>query len=371
MKGFSSWTGARSEPKYSGTTIQEATISERLTSSTTLGPSATPPVKAPKRSRRLATARRAPRAPIAAILKVEPVRHAPESTVDAALGAILGAARHHWTKNEAAARDGRDIEGVHQVRVGLRRFRSALGLLKKFIPAHQYAWLKSEAKWLLGELGQARDSDVFLAELLPSVRKAMGNRRALAALDRAARTFRDQAQIRARAALSSKRYARFMQRLDTWLAGEGWRAARDEAVKDGSHLDARPFATRALDKRLGKLRSRGKRIDTLPVDDLHRLRIEIKKVRYGIDCFQSILNKRRAGKYAATLKGLQDELGHLNDVAMAEAMATRLAGNAPEKTRAAVVEGGGMVVAHHRRAAAAAMPDLARKWRSFRKLDPL
>jgi CHAD domain-containing protein len=302
---------------------------------------------------------------------VEPIHLAPEASVDAAIGAILSAARHHWTINEAAARDGRDIEGVHQVRVGLRRFRSALGILRKFIPTHQYAWLKTEAKWLLNELGPARDADVFLSELLPPARAAHGDPRALAALERAARAFREAAQERVRAALNSTRYARFGRRLETWLSGEGWRAARDETVKDGGRHDALSFATRTLNKRLIKIHARGKRIDTLPVEELHRLRIEVKKARYGIDFFRSILDKRRATDVASALKALQDGLGHLNDVAMTEAMVAQLAAAAPEKARPALTDGGGEVVARHRRAAMAVMPGLARKWRGFRKLDVL
>src|SRR3546814_1526121 len=86
-------------------------------------------------------------------------------TADDALAAVLGACLRHWSANEAAAIDGSDPEGVHQMRVGLRRFRSALTVLGDLLPAAQLAWLQEEAKWALTALGSARDWDVFLADL--------------------------------------------------------------------------------------------------------------------------------------------------------------------------------------------------------------
>jgi CHAD domain-containing protein len=191
------------------------------------------------------------------------------------------------------------------------------------------------------------------------------------ALRRTAKTARVVAQDRARAALESNRYARFMRRLETWLAGEGWRAAREAETKDGSDASARTFAERALNKRLVKLLARGKRIDQLPIDDLHAMRIAVKKARYGIDALSAVLNKRRAGKLAATLKTLQDDLGHLNDLAMAEEMIPRLAEAVPAEERATILRGGGEVVAHYRRIAEQSFPSLNRRWRAFRKVDLL
>ena len=56
------------------------------------------------------------------------------ASCDDGIAAVIGACRDHWQANIAAAVDGRDPEGVHQVRVGLRRLRSALSLFKSHIP---------------------------------------------------------------------------------------------------------------------------------------------------------------------------------------------------------------------------------------------
>ena len=60
-------------------------------------------------------------------------RSAAAPRVDEAIGAILRACLQHWCANEAAALDGRDPEGVHQMRVALRRLRSAVSVFGRLI----------------------------------------------------------------------------------------------------------------------------------------------------------------------------------------------------------------------------------------------
>ena len=92
----------------------------------------------------------------------------------------------HTVLNEAAALKGEDPEGIHQMRVALRRLRSALGLFRDLMPADQYEFLASEVKWLAGELGNARNWDVFLADLLAPVEEALERDKPTEALHRAA-----------------------------------------------------------------------------------------------------------------------------------------------------------------------------------------
>lgn len=293
------------------------------------------------------------------------------ASVDRALGAVLAAARDHWTANEAAAREGSDVEGVHQVRVGLRRFRSALSLFKAYLPSDQRAWMSGEAQWVLGELGMARDLDAFMVDVLAPLRARRGLGSAVALLEEAAQKSRAAVQRRVCAVLDSRRYARFLGRLDAWLSGEGWRASRSVGAKNSDGALAKDFARKALNKRLGKILARGPRLDRRPIEELHRLRIAIKKVRYNIDGMQSVLDRRRVAKLAAALKTLQDDLGHLNDLAMAETMLPQLVAQAPEPRRVALKACGGRVIAHYRRLAATALPALNRHWATFRKLDLL
>ena len=78
-------------------------------------------------------------------------------TVDDAVSLIFTECLKHWTTNEAVALKGAEPEGIHEMRVGLRRMRSALSDFRAIIPTPQLAWMKRETKWLLTSLGAARD----------------------------------------------------------------------------------------------------------------------------------------------------------------------------------------------------------------------
>jgi len=322
---------------------------------------APPPARRPRKQPRAAA-----RPPAAGVrLKPAPVTLAADATLDDAMAAIFAAAREHWLVNTPAALAGEDIEGVHQVRVGLRRFRSALSLFKRYLPAAQREWLKGEARWLLSELGPVRDLDVFAVELLPpvAIRRQM---RTVRTLSDAVRPARALAHGKAAAALDSARARRFLSRLEVWLAGRGWRSAGE--AKDPRTATAQSFALRALNKRLVKILARGKRIDHLPVPELHQLRIAVKKVRYGIEFFHDVLPKRRAARLAETLKNLQDSLGRLNDLDVAREIAAQLTAAADNaKAAADIAAGGSLVVDHHRKLADDAVHGIAPRWRAVRK----
>jgi triphosphatase len=70
---------------------------------------------------------------------------------------------HHFATNQDAGAHS-DPEGVHQIRVGLRRLRAAMSLLKELIEEPDLEHIKSDLKWLTEQLGAARDLDVFLKE---------------------------------------------------------------------------------------------------------------------------------------------------------------------------------------------------------------
>ena len=154
---------------------------------------------------------------------------AEDASLDSAIATVIRACRDHWQANAAAAIDGRDPEGVHQVRVALRRMRSALSLFKDQVPAAQRNALIQEAKWLLSELGPVRDLDVFINVLAAEFTPRVADDEGFAKLIRAAREQRDAAQTAAAAALSGTRARRFSARLDAWLQGRGLLALTNAA----------------------------------------------------------------------------------------------------------------------------------------------
>ena len=144
-------------------------------------------------------------------------------TGDDALAGIIRHCIGHMIANEACVAAGIDPEGVHQMRVALRRLRSALVLFRSFVPAEQYDWLNSEVKWLAGSLGDARDWDAYTAALLSPVRAAVPDAPELQALAVAVETARRSSYAQAQEAVGSMRYTVLLLKLQAWLEARAWR----------------------------------------------------------------------------------------------------------------------------------------------------
>ena len=159
------------------------------------------------------------------------IEFAKNASVDDAVAVVFAACLRHWTANEAAALSGLDPEGVHEMRVALRRTRAALSDFREIIPAAQVAWLKRETKWLITSLGSARDWDVFLYELLAPVEVARPGDTGLAKLRMAAETERKKGYARARQAIRSPRYAALLRGCaDGCRLGPGARSQRNAKI---------------------------------------------------------------------------------------------------------------------------------------------
>jgi triphosphatase len=291
------------------------------------------------------------------------------ATVDEAIFVIASSCLAHWQANLPAALTQKDAEGTHQIRVALRRFRSALSAFKKYIPEAQRIWLNAEAKWLLSQLGPARDLDVFIQELSKPLAEKVSDNAALAQLMRSARSAQGKAHTAAARALKGTRTARFTARLEAWLVGHGWRAVGDEKTHDSRAVSAADFSARFLNKRLRNLHDDYDDIENLTVDERHELRIDVKKIRYGVEFFQAVLPAKRAARLNEILKDLQDNLGHLNDLSVAERTVATLVNGVPAGAeRRHVASGGSAVSAWHKHAAAQAEPKTVKLWRKLTRV---
>ena len=303
--------------------------------------------------------------------KAEPLAFAADATVDDAIQAILRNCVEQWCANEAAAYDGRDPEGVHQMRVAIRRLRSALSLFKRLLDPAMRAWLSGEAKAIVSRLGPARDWDVFLGELLAPVAKARPDDAALAALAAAAEAPRAQGYAEVRAAIEAPSYTRYLLQLRGWIEARGWREAPTERGLAWLERPAGDFAAHVLGKRQRKALQLGRDFRDLAARERHRLRIALKKLRYATEFFAALYPKKRTKPYLAALKDLQDRLGHLNDVAVAEQLIGTLIGEAASRPDGDQLRiAGGLVLGWHARSVADLEPATARAWQEFAERAP-
>ncbi len=85
-----------------------------------------------------------------------------------------------------------------------------------------------------------------------------------------------------------------------------------------------PFVVKTLTKRLNKIIAAGEILDQLSDEELHEVRIRCKKVRYAIEFFTPLFDAEEMKNFTATFKGLQRQLGIINDVAVMPGLLNRI-----------------------------------------------
>lgn len=288
----------------------------------------------------------------------------PSVSLDDAFATILRSCLSHLLQSLPAAEDGRDVEGVHQLRVSLRRLRSALHLMRSAGSSlGRLEFLRSEARWLAQNLAPARAWDILLNDTLPDVARSCPSVTGFDTLREVAEHRRSAAYDEARSALADRRCASFVIGLGGFIEARGWRS--DVVPEDLARL-AEPavnFAERILSDQHARVLKRGRKLKALSVDDRHRLRLAVKKLRYVADFLLPLYGQGKSTKrFYDRLADLQEELGCYNDMATTASLLAGAGGGSAELGTATAAIAGwqarGMVGAEAR---------LRRAWRDFAK----
>ncbi|MCK7497848.1 MAG: CHAD domain-containing protein [Comamonadaceae bacterium] len=142
-------------------------------------------------------------------------------TTEAALRRICRLQLDAIERHRPGARQGRDPEELHDLRVAVRRTRSALGEFRQFFPTQSLECFRGEFRWFGEVTGPVRDLDVYL-EHLPGY-QALLSADAAAALEPFRRFLQRHRRLEQRRLVRRLDSVRLRQLLDDWqrlLAGE-------------------------------------------------------------------------------------------------------------------------------------------------------
>jgi CHAD domain-containing protein len=244
----------------------------------------------------------------------------PESSAADVVRAALHGALRSFLEAEAIARAGCTPTAVHRARVALRRLRSDL---RTFAPVLDEAWqhtLRNRIARLTPAFAAARDADVLLARVADDLACTPDLERERAAtVLRLVQGVRDAAYRQLGARLREPRYAR--ARADVLAA-----AGTPAFTADGER-PARDVVSIVMDDVWKRLR-RAVRGRERPTDDeeLHRIRIKAKRVRYAAEALTPICGTS-AARFAKRAAALQSVLGdHRDAVAACTHLQRELAG---------------------------------------------
>lgn len=242
----------------------------------------------------------------------------PAQSVASAFMKIGLACLHHLAGNEAAVRKG-DSEGVHQMRVGLRRLRAAISVFKEIAQDERTEAIKGELKWLTGQLGPARDLDVLVEDALHPLHDEQPEKREIRVLQSDVQAKRERGYAQAKAAVESERYRKLVLDTALWLFAGPWSRLDDPLAQSALQREIDGFAPEVLRKRWKKIVKKSRKADELDARGRHKLRIAVKKLRYSTGFFASLFAEKKQrkarGKFEDLLKTLQNALGKLNDIA--------------------------------------------------------
>lgn len=269
-----------------------------------------------------------------------------DATAIEAFGLVVDECLAHITRNAIGLVEGdpgQRVEHVHQVRVGIRRLRSALRSFQGWVPTPPEALVEG-LRSLFATLGKSRDSDVLASGVLAELGKAGAPPLSLppgpSGPDPAGALKATDAQhtllawIAWRAALvpASADAAKVPEARPSAPVAAAPTEVAPSAVSSDRHVseigapssdDPRAFH-RSVSRRLRRWHARivadWKAFDDLDDEGLHALRKRIKRQRYAVEFFAPVLRRRQVDRYLEGLAAIQERMGALNDVFVARAL---------------------------------------------------
>ncbi len=254
--------------------------------------------------------------PVPASVGVPPCKTIGIEPSDTIHNAVCKVLRFHFNRmleHEAGARQGKDPEEVHDMRVATRRMRSVFSLFGPYLTGPQAVACENELRRLGFVLGGVRDMDVALEKL----REYMSTfpppqRRDLFPLLSAWRARRRMARRRLIGYLNGLSYRHFVRNFDAMIASSHDLNPQPGAEAEKTAMDMVP---RYIHVRWQVVKAYGAILDGAPIELLHALRIDAKRLRYTLEFFADIL-PAEAVSLIPEVVALQDHLGALHDEAV-------------------------------------------------------
>ncbi|MGZ5418256.1 MAG: CHAD domain-containing protein [Nocardioides sp.] len=243
---------------------------------------------------------------------------------------------------DRAVRDA-EPEGVHDLRVAMRRTRSLLrtfGPLLEHRDAAEAGRLGEELRWAGVELGAARDLEVVLARLVPAeVLSGAWPGGTVEPLPAPMTDWLEQHWARAGAGarrqmddlLGSARYAVMLVDLDTMAGHVSWQSVTKSDVRG------------LLRREWRRVRRRAAAAEHSPPGEdrgpaMHDVRKAAKRTRYAAESLTPLLGDR-AARMADVAERIQESLGTHRDTLLSRGVLDRLAGELAEGPEVAAAVG--------------------------------
>jgi inorganic triphosphatase YgiF len=204
-------------------------------------------------------------------------------------------------------RDRKTTDHVHQLRVGIRRMRSAWSLFKGLceLPDQPSVRLLKE---FFGQLGSSRDEEVLLQTLWPKLQAA-----GQPPLTLAAHAPEENPQLLVR----SPKFQAWQLHMLGFIHQPAPISLPDQRPIELKQPSLKKVLRLKLQRWHRQVLRKGLCFATLQMEDRHELRKRVKRLRYALQFADALLPREKIKPYLKQLARLQDLLGEMNDLVVA------------------------------------------------------
>lgn len=206
-------------------------------------------------------------------------------------------------------------DGVHSLRVAVRRLRGALATYRPLLDRTVTDQLRRDLHWVAGALAAARDDEVLRSSLLERLDRLPPEQvrgRVREFVDEDLRAAHRRAHKRALESLSTSRYFGVLDRLDALVARPPWREGAEQARPDVLRRRVR-HDLRRVERAVAAL-------DDAPAGESaarhHAVRKAARRARYAAEPLVPVDGKP-ARRFVRAMKRVQSALGRHQDDAVA------------------------------------------------------
>ena len=257
------------------------------------------------------------------IVRVQSRIFAADTAVDVVLQDIGRVCLAHFVRNVSAA-SAEIPEAVHQMRVAIRRLRSALAAVTSMMAGEQYRWANGELRALATSLGAPRNWDVLVEQVLRPIIDSRPRDKVFRQLQALVGLERQSAYQRLKEVIDAPEYVVAILRLAHWFEASGWCDAQLSAQSMQRTQPIGELARVLIARHYREAKKRSQDFKSLSPSERHRLRIALKKRRYTIEFLACLFDSDEVDNYLKTLRSLQNDLGYVNDIRMARSILGRL-----------------------------------------------
>lgn len=214
------------------------------------------------------------------------------------------------TRWESVAIEGAEKEGVHQMRVSIRRIRAVLKTFAPLLSKPEVTHWHCEFRWLAKRLGGVRDLDVFTEWLQQKkVSVDAGEKNHLDNYGNDIGELYSHARQGLLSSLASDRYRLLLREFSVWIEQEQCFFVNSDLM----WMPTQELSDELIQREIRRVYRGFRKLSRHSLaEDLHKFRVECKRARYSLDMLEGTAS-RSYSRLGAQLKHIQEVLGDHQD----------------------------------------------------------